>query len=161
LKNGFEVSALDYSEIGVAQMRECAEITGVKVVLMALDARQGLPFSDASFDAVYSHMFFTMEFTESEVATLMAECYRVLRPGGLNVYSVRNFNDQHYGKFMPAGEDMWRNPLGFVVHFYSMQAIRRLSRGYEILHINEFEDGSPPSVKKLYEVVLERHSGER
>jgi hypothetical protein len=81
---------------------------------------------------------------------------RVLRPGGINIYSVRNHKDRHYGKFTPRGEDTWENPLGFVVHFLSEDNVRELADGYEILSIKEFIDGSPPFDKTLYEVVMQK-----
>ncbi len=154
--NGCEVIALDYSESGICQMRKRAQDLGAKVTVRVHDARQPLPFPDASFDAVYSHMFFTMELTEEEVSRIMAECLRVLRPGGLNIYSVRNDHDPHYGKFIPRGKDMWENPLGFVVHFFTEDKIRALATGYEVVSIREFEDLTSPTIKKLYEVVLRK-----
>ncbi len=126
------------------------------VAVQVHDARNPLPFPDASFDAVYSHMFFTMEFSEEEVAKMLDECRRVLRPGGINIYSVRNDHDPHYGKFEQRGKDMWKNPMGFVVHFFTEGTIRRLSNGYDVLRVKEFEDPSPPFTKKLYEVVLRK-----
>jgi SAM-dependent methyltransferase len=157
-KNGLEVTALDYSELGICQMRERAkkeELDGV-VTATVHDARDPLPFNDGAFDAVYSHMFITMEFSEAEIAKMLAECRRVLRPGGINIYSVRNDHDPHYGKFVPKGKDMWQNPMGFVVHFFTEDKIRRLAGGYDLLWTKEFEDHSPPFVKKLYEVALEK-----
>ncbi len=155
-RNGFSVTALDYSETGVCQMKERAAASGVGMNLLVHDAREPLPFPDGSFDAVFSHMFFTMELSEDEVAKILEECCRVLRPGGLNIYSVRNDHDPHYGKFEQRGKDMWRNPMGFVVHFFDEETIRRLSTGYDLLWIKEFDDPSPPFTKKLYEVVLRK-----
>ena len=159
VNQGFDVTALDYSEKGICQMQDRARESGAKVVLQVHDARKPLPFPDSSFDAIYSHMLFTMEFSEQELSFMMGECLRVLKPNGLNVYSVRNDHDPHYGKFTPRGKDMWENPLGFVVHFFSKDKIRRLAIGYDVLRIREFEDSSPPFVKKLYEVVLNKPEG--
>lgn len=156
---GLDVTALDYSEAGICQMRERAMDSGVKVALEVHDARKPLPFPNGSFDAIYSHMFFTMEFSEDEISYMMGECLRVLRPNGLNIYSVRNDHDPHYGKFTPRGKDMWENPLGFVVHFFSEEKIRRLAAGYDVLWVSEFEDRSPPFIKKLYEVALKKPGG--
>lgn len=155
-RNSFSVTALDYSETGICQMKERAASSGVGMNLLVHDAREPLPFPDESFDAVFSHMFFTMELSEDEVAMILEECRRVLRPGGLNIYSVRNDHDPHYGKFEQRGKNMWRNPMGFVVHFFDEETIRRLSTGYDLLWIKEFDDPSPPFTKKLYEVVLRK-----
>jgi SAM-dependent methyltransferase len=156
VSQGFDVTALDYSEKGICQMQERARESGAKVVLQVHDTRNLLPFPDNFFDAIYSHMLFTMEFSEEELSYMMGECLRVLKPNGINFYSVRNDHDPHFGKFIPRGKDMWENPMGFVVHFFSKEKIRRLAVGYELLRIREFEDRSPPFVKKLYEVILQK-----
>lgn len=157
-RNGIKMTALDYSESGICQMRDLAREQQMEGVVTAHvhDAREPLPFPDETFDAVFSHMFFTMELSEEEVAMILEECRRVLRPGGLNLYSVRNDHDPHYGKFEQRGKDMWKNPMGFVVHFFDEGTIRRLSTGYDLLWIKEFDDPSPPFTKKLYEVVLRK-----
>ncbi|MDW5563432.1 MAG: hypothetical protein SA339_09420, partial [Methanomassiliicoccus sp.] len=58
--------------------------------------------------------------------------------------------------FEPQGEDMWKNPMGFVVHFFSEDQLRQLSKRYELQWIKEFEEPSPAYVKRLYEVALLR-----
>jgi SAM-dependent methyltransferase len=158
LSRGLEVIALDYSETGICHMRERARGRGGEgaLELRVHDVRQGIPLEDASVDAVYSHMFFTMELTEREIARILAECRRVLRPGGVNVFSVRNDHDPDYGRFEPRGEGMYRNPRGFVVHFFTEDKLRRLSADYNLLGMKEFSEGSPPLQKRLYEVVLEK-----
>ncbi|MCX6650121.1 MAG: class I SAM-dependent methyltransferase [Methanomassiliicoccales archaeon] len=157
-KEGFKVTALDYSESGICQMKDRAKemCLDSKVNLLCQDVRTGISLPDASVDAVYSHMLFTMELWEKEIQFILDECRRVLRPGGLNLYSVRNDHDPHFGKGPHKGEDMWQNPIGFVVHYFPEEKVRRLSSGYEILHIKEFDDPSPPITKKLYEVLLRR-----
>jgi CRISPR/Cas system CSM-associated protein Csm2 small subunit len=51
---------------------------------------------------------------------------------------------------------MWMDPLGLVAYFFSREKLRKLSRKHEVAHIREFENTSPTSVKKLYEVVLKK-----
>ena len=53
-------------------------------------------------------------------------------------------------------EDMWQNSMGFVVHFFSADKVRRLASGYDLLWMQEFEDPSPPFTKKLYDVALRK-----
>lgn len=50
--------------------------------VLAWDVRQGLPFEDQSFDAVYhSHLLEHLSVADGE--RLMSECFRVLRSGGV------------------------------------------------------------------------------
>jgi SAM-dependent methyltransferase len=158
LEKGFRVTALDYSGNCLCQVSAAAGSAGLDGGLRTMqnDLRLGLPFKDASFDVVYSHMLFTMQLTERELELAFKEVLRVLRPGGLNIYSVRNDHDPHFGKGKHMGEDMWQNPMGFVVHFFSEEKIRRMAFGADVVLIKEFEDTSPPFTKKLYEVVLRK-----
>ena len=157
-REGLRVIALDYSESGICQMRRraCEMYLDPNVRCVVQDARSGIPLPDASVDAVYSHMFFTMELMEKEVQYILDECLRVLRPGGLNIYSVRNDHDPHFKKGLHRGEDMWQSPTGFVVHFFSEQKIRRMAKGYQVVHILEFDDPAKQYTRKLYEVVLRK-----
>jgi SAM-dependent methyltransferase len=158
LRQGFRVTAMDYSCACLQDLRREAESKGIArdLVISEHDVRDRLPFADGSFDAVYSHMLFTMQLTEKELEVAFREVLRVLRPGGLNIYSVRNDHDPHFGKGKHMGEDMWQNPMGFVVHFFSEEKIRSMTFGAEVVLIEEFEDTSPPFTKKLYEVVLRK-----
>jgi len=157
-QEGFKVTAMDYSESGICQMRDRVSTLclspNVECVLQ--DARSGIPLPDDSVDAVYSHMFFTMELWEKDIQFILDECRRVLKSGGLNLYSVRNDHDPHFKKGLHRGEDMWQSPAGFVVHFFSEEKIRRLARGYDVLHIREFDDPAKQYTRKLYEVLLRK-----
>jgi ubiquinone/menaquinone biosynthesis C-methylase UbiE len=158
LGKGFEVTAVDFCQTGLDQLKECTSCNGLikGLKLVRADAKEGLPFPDGSFDAVYSHMFFTMQFTEAEMQKMMDDLRRILRPGGYNIYSVRSDKDPHYLKGKHFGEDMYQNPLGFVVHFFTEDKIKRLSKGWEILAIRQSIEGSHPFDKHLYEVTMRR-----
>ena len=159
LQRGFEVTALDYSESGVRQLGERTKAFRLekRLVLRTHDARQRLPFPDESFDGCFSHMFFTMELIEKEIERIFSEVLRVLRPNGLHIYSVRNERDPHFRKGTHVAEDMWKNPMGFVVHFFSAEKVRTFSKGDDLLWVREFEESSPRFTKKqLYEVALKK-----
>jgi len=160
LQRGFHVTALDYAETAIRQLQTRADGAGYgsQLTTYTHDAREPLPFPKEKFDACFSHMFFTMALTERELERAFAEVWRVLEPGGLNLYSVRNDHDPHFGKGVHVAEDMWQNPMGFVVHFFSADKVRRLASGYDLLWMREFEDPSPPFTKKLYDVALRKAS---
>ena len=93
---------------------------------------------------------------EEELQFIMDECRRVLRPGGVNLYSVRNDHDPHFRKGLHRGEDMWQSPAGFVVHFFTEEKVRRLARGYDVMRIREFDDPAKQYTRRLYEVLLRK-----
>ena len=162
LQNGFEVCAVDYSEKGL-ELRDKAERLGVGrfIQTMRHDVRRPLPFKANTFDARFSHMLYCMALTTAELETLSEETRRVLKPGGLNLYAVRNTHDPDYGAGVHWGEDMYEDE-GFIVHYFSRDKVERLALGYQLLDIEEFEQSKLP--KRLYLVTLrkpENNSTER
>jgi len=154
-KNGFQVTTLDYSEKGVKAISEKAHVSEVSPSVVAIrhDVRTPLPFTDNSFDACYSHMLFCMALTTSELVHLTREIRRVLKPGGLCVYTARHTGDAHYGKGIPRGEDMYEVG-GFIVHFFSREKVDRLAKGFEVIGIDTFEEGELP--RALFQVILRK-----
>jgi SAM-dependent methyltransferase len=101
-----------------------------------------LPFPSGYFDAVYSHMLLSMRFSLHELNFIFSEIRRVLKPKGLNFFSVRNHNDKSHGKSMKVDEGIY-DINGFQIRFFTEKEIRDLARQgcFEILWIKEeYED---------------------
>ena len=77
-----------------------------------------MPFESNSFDACYSHMLYCMALTLDELIKLNKEIKRVLKPGGVNIYTARNTDDGDYKKGIHRGEDLYEID-GFIIHFFS------------------------------------------
>ena len=154
-RSGFKVTVLDYSESSIQAINQKAETLGLSQYITAIqhDARTRLPFGERVFDACYSHMLFCMAFTMKELEFLSLEISRILKPGGLNVYTTRNTNDSHYGKGIHRGENMYEIN-GFIVHFLDKDRIESLAKNFEIIDISEFEEGELP--RMLYKVTLKK-----
>jgi len=152
---GFGVTALDYSDTGLRIIEEKARRHGriSSISLLRHDLRKALPFADGTFDACYSHMLFCMAFTTAELEFIFGEIRRVLKPVGLHIYTVRHAGDAHYGQGIHHGEDLYETN-GFVVHFFNREKVEALARGFEIVGIDEFVEGSLP--RKLFYVTLKR-----
>lgn len=58
------------------------DITSSSPYVQAYDLRQGIPFSDDTFDVVY-HSHLLEHFPKQEALRFTQECYRVLKPGGI------------------------------------------------------------------------------
>lgn len=158
LQSGFEVWALDYSAAGLEELRRKAERWGLDDSLQTArhDVRQPLPFAADTFDGCFSHMLFCMALTIGELETLSAEIRRVLKPGGLNLYTARNTQDPDYATGIHRGEDLWELDGGFIVHFFSREKVERLATGYRICDVEAFEEGGLP--KRLWLVTERKES---
>jgi SAM-dependent methyltransferase len=155
--SGLRVQALDFSPSGVEAIRAKARAAGLDEMLTAAvhDCRDPLPFTDESFDACYSHMLYCMALTTPRLEAMSAEVRRILRPGGLQVYTVRSTADPDHGVGDARGDDMYEMN-GFVVHFFSRELVERLAEGFELLEVAEFEEGELP--RRLFRVT-QRKSG--
>ncbi len=154
-REGFHVTVLDYSQAAIEAITAKVDAAGVadRIIALLHDVREPLPFDNNVFDCCYSHMLFCMAFTALELDSLSQEVRRVLKPGGLNVYTVRRKNDPHYGTGIHRGEDMYEVG-GFIVHFFSREKVERLARGFRVLSIDEFEEGGLP--RRLFSVTLRK-----
>lgn len=157
--NGLAVTALDYSETAVRELAAAAQEKGFRggvstlVTTRVQDLKKPLPFPDGHFDACFSHMLLCMELSEAEIAFVLGEVSRVLRPGGVNVYSVRSTFDKHYRAGLPLGEDVYQVD-GFVVHFFDEEKVRRLVAGYDLVDIRRMQEGRLP--RDLFVVTLRK-----
>jgi SAM-dependent methyltransferase len=157
-REGFLVTALDYSKEALASIERKAKNAALSqsIVVLQYDIRQAIPFDDESFDACFSHMLYCMALTTTELEFLSREILRVLKRGGLNIYTVRNTTDKHYQTGNHRGEDMWETG-SFVVHFFSSEKVKHLAKGYEVASIEEFEEGELP--RRLYLVSMRKETG--
>jgi hypothetical protein len=100
-------------------------------------------------------MLYCMALGTPELETLSLEVWRVLKPAGLNIYTVRHTGDPQYGTGIARGEDMYEISGGFIVHFFSREKVEYLAKGFDILSIDEFEEGTLP--RKLFRVTLRKN----
>jgi SAM-dependent methyltransferase len=155
LAAGMQVTALDYEADALRVLHAEAADRAASLRLIVHDVRDPLPVADETFDALYSHMLFNMALSTDELERLAREVNRVLRPGGWHVYTVRHTGDAHYGTGTALGDGMFENG-GFIVHFFDRALVDRLSEGFSIVDIHDFEEGALP--RKLWRVtVRKRH----
>jgi SAM-dependent methyltransferase len=159
---GINVTALDYADEGLEQLKRAAASAGLTdwVESVSSDVRSPLPFASQSFDACYAHLLFCMALSTPDLERLAGEVRRVLRPGGLLVYTVRTTEDAHFGVGTDHGDDMWEMG-GFIVHFFDRMLIDRLATGFDVLDIAEYEEGKLP--RRLVGITMRKaeHSGPR
>ena len=148
-KNLISVEALDYSKTSIKNItKKSIRLNLTKFIKPhVFDVRKKLPFKDKSIEACFSHMLYCMALSNTDLKNLNNEICRVLKPGGINIYTVRTNEDGDYKNGIYRGEDLYEND-GFIVHFFSKEKINQLMDGFEVLDIEKFEEGTFP--RKLF-----------
>ena len=154
-KNSIEVEALDYSSTAIkiinkkVKEHKLSNLVSTKI----FDVRKKLPFENNSVEVCFSHMLYCMALTTAELKFLNNEICRILKPGGMNVYTVRHTGDGDYKNGSHIGEDLYEND-GFIVHFFSEKKVREIADGFNVINIESFEEGAFP--RKLFKVILKK-----
>jgi SAM-dependent methyltransferase len=149
---GFTVQATDFSATGLEQLRTAAQQHGVdeQVTTAVHDVREPLPLADNSVDAVFAHMLLCMALSTKEIHAVVGEVRRVLRLGGVFMYTVRHTGDAHYGAGTAHGDDIYEHG-GFAVHFFPSDLVDSLADGWTLNEVHGFEEGDLP--RRLWRVA--------
>ena len=154
-KNNIKIQALDYSSSGIEKINHKIKKDNLSnyISTKLFDVREKLPFKDSSIDACYSHMLYCMALTIADLQKLNNEIHRILKPNGLNIYTVRHTNDGDYKNGKHIGEDLYEND-GFIVHYFSQEKVNSLLNGFKNITLEKFEEGTFP--RKLFFIVNEK-----
>jgi len=154
-KNNIKIQALDYSSSGIKIINHKIKKNNLSnyISTKLFDVREKLPFKDNSIDACYSHMLYCMALTIDDLQKLNNEIHRILKPNGLNIYTVRHTNDGDYKNGKHIGEDLYEND-GFIVHYFSEEKVNSLLNGFKNITREKFEEGTFP--RKLFFIVNEK-----
>jgi SAM-dependent methyltransferase len=135
--NGLNVDAIDSSKVAIENINQKIKGKNIALHLSHFEVRQDLPFDSNYFDALYSHMFYNMRFTDEELGYLFKESSRVLKNNGLLCFSVRSDKDVFYNKGKKIGSNIYEIN-GFQIRFFTKEQIKSFLVNYfEIKNIEE------------------------
>jgi ubiquinone/menaquinone biosynthesis C-methylase UbiE len=135
--NGLNVHAIDSSKVAIENINQKIKEKNIALHLSHFEVRQDLPFDSNYFDALYSHMFYNMRFTDEELSYLFKESSRVLKNNGLLCFSVRSDKDVCYNKGKKIGSNIYEIN-GFQIRFFTKEQIKSFLVNYfEIKNIEE------------------------
>ena len=131
-RGGADATGVDISGSAIALAKANFEQQGLAADLREADGEH-LPFEDESFDLVYAHG--VVQYTSNDRA-LVAECRRVLKPGGTAVFQVYNRISwlNALSKLMKVGLEHEDAP---VLKKYSIGEFRALLAGFSEVRIVE------------------------
>jgi len=154
-KNSIHITALDYSPSGIKIINQKTKKDNLSnyISTKLFDIREKLPFGNNSIEACYSHMLYCMALTTNDLEKLNNEIQRILKPGGINIYTARHTKDGDFQNGIHIGEDLYEND-GFIVHYFSEGKVNSLLNGFKNISLEKFEEGTFP--RKLFFVVNEK-----
>ena len=131
-RGGATVTGVDLAASAIALAKQNFAQQGLAADLREADGEH-LPFADGSFDFVFAHG--VVQYTASDQA-LVAECRRVLTPGGVALFQVYN-----RVSWLNALSKVMKVPLEHedapVLKRYSASEFRRLLGGFQDVRIVE------------------------
>jgi ubiquinone/menaquinone biosynthesis C-methylase UbiE len=113
---GLQVYAIDSSKVAIEALIVKTRELNLNINLKNINAVENLPFPNDYFDAIYSHMFYNMGFSDDELKFLFTESKRVLKNKGILSFSVRNDKDIMYKKGTKVSENIY-DINGFQIRF--------------------------------------------
>jgi SAM-dependent methyltransferase len=134
---GFDVHAIDASKVAMKNINQKIGQKNISLELRQFEARETLPYDSSYFDAVYSHMFYNMRFTDEELDFLFKESNRVLKNNGLLYFSVRSDKDVLYNKGKKIDNNIYEIN-GFQIRFFTKRQIQSFLENY--FEINNIEE---------------------
>jgi SAM-dependent methyltransferase len=158
VRNGIAVDALDYAApaLRACDARARERGLGDRLRTHVHDVREPLPFAAETFEGAYAHMLFCMALTDADLHAAFAEVRRVLRAGGVLVFSVRTTDDPDARAGTPLTPYL-RDVDGDVIRFFSRACLTRFTPGFEILDVARLEEGPLP--KRLFVVTARKAHG--
>jgi SAM-dependent methyltransferase len=161
---GLRVVAVDFSPAAITQARDKY---GANVDFRVVDVAAGLPFADASFDAVMANVSLHM-FSDTLTRAIFDDVRRVLRPRGLFLFHVNALDDRAFReRARPIVREFEPNYVleaaGQTVRYFSDAYLADLLENWEIVVMEHRElerGGAEGSFQKRVWCVAARKSAD-
>ncbi len=154
-REGYSVIAVDASKTAIGQMKERVAAAGLGSKITSLCARLPDEFPRLPrVDAVYSHLFYCMPFTNAEISRMLEWTSDRTRTLGLNIFSIRDkMRDKSYGAGTQISKDTYQ--VGdFKIRFFSKdEMLKLLGARFHLLKMEELYE-EPCSLDAFYTVRI-------
>ena len=153
-KNGYQIKGIDISSVAIDIVKE--SFSG-KIEFIVGDLME-MPFAPGSFDVVFGNFILHL-FSFALRQKMLKECHRVLKQGGLAVFSVASVDDPDYGTGQEVEKDCFVNSRGVAKFYYSKESVNKeftLFEVMEIMDIEEFHEHDSPHTHKSYLIIAKK-----
>lgn len=150
---GYKVTACDFSEfaLDLAKIRLPEDLDNL-VEFKVLDLAEILPLDKQSFDIVYSHLALHY-FDQKRTQELFDEIYKILKPGGIFATITNTIDDPEIPEFTKLEDDYYVNPDGLKKSYFSVDSIRKLTKKFKIILLDNKGSGHKETVNTLIRFI--------
>ncbi len=129
---GYDVTATDFSESGIAILRSQAKEKDLIIDARLHDTARTFPFRKHAFDIIYAHLALHY-FDDAVTRKVFSEMKRLLKKGGLLFVKCKSTKDCLYGVGEEIGPDIFRE--GHVRHFFTPAYMKDVLGKFRLLSI--------------------------
>ncbi len=134
-RQGFRVTALDFSPSGIEELRRAIrtfETANIEAELHDISKKFSYP--DGSFDVIYAHLSLHY-FEDALTRKIFCEMKRLLKAKGTFFVKCKSVDDCLYGEGEKVGPDMYRS--GHTRHFFRFEYLRSMLDGFMLKDIRK------------------------
>ncbi|XOU94921.1 MAG: methyltransferase domain-containing protein [Candidatus Kerfeldbacteria bacterium] len=155
---GYNVTLLDISPRGLELAKEkTSKKLQKNLSFYQHDISKLLPFSDSSFDFVYTHLAIHY-FNKKTTKQIFDEMYRILKKDGIIAIFTNSINDPEYNTGVKIEKDFFEIS-GVRKRYFSIETMIEFTKGFDTIAIDE--KGSTPKDRAVNTNNLIRYIGKK
>ncbi len=132
-KKGLIVTAVDWSNNALRQLKEVIRRQGIKNVKAVQNDIAKISFRPDSFDVVYAHLSLHY-FDDTTTRKIFNHIHKVLKPDGLFFVKCKSVQDKFYGLGRKIEENVYEH-RGHLRHFFSKNYMIDLLRKFQLIRV--------------------------
>jgi SAM-dependent methyltransferase len=151
-EQGFEVTGIEISGTAIKLAHDLLG-SDIRVFHGSVDE---MPFDQEIYDGVFCHALIHL-FDSEQRATLIQDCYRQLRPGGMMLFTAITKDAGTYGVGEKVGTDRYRTNHGVNLFFYDQTSIQEEFGAFGLIEAIKIEEGGYGKPTTLFwKIVCEK-----
>jgi tellurite methyltransferase len=135
-KNGFEVTATDFSKVGISTLSEANEKENLGISVIVKDTRK-ISFEE-KFDVIYANLSLHY-FIDKETREIISKLSNMLKEGGVFCIKCKSIEDSQFGQGEVVEENMFLIN-GKQIHLFSEEYLRDLLKDFDIIHLKSYTE---------------------
>ncbi len=153
---GYEVVSTDVSHSALKLSRErTLDLLRCRVMFVPLDMSKGFPFQADSFETVYAHLSLHY-FDSSTTATIISECRRALKSGGVFAFLANSTHDPECGTgeeiekdYFLIKEDEDEGPK----RYFSVESTKQFVNAFETVILDDKGEADFKAVRGVHNLI--------